>query len=112
MVTILAIVSFGSLFGFSGLLLAIPLAAIAQVILDRSVLHPQRLKVDAAIGRDRLSKLSYDAQEFVQDVRKRIRGKEVGIVNTESDEVEDAIETIAADLDVLLAQTIVTEQDE
>jgi predicted PurR-regulated permease PerM len=36
-VTLLAIVAFGALFGFVGLLLAIPMAAVIQVILDRSL---------------------------------------------------------------------------
>ena len=103
-VTILAIVSFGSLFGFSGLLLAIPLAAVFQVLLDRSFLHPQTPFIEVTGGRDRISKLMYEAQELVRDVRKRIRTKEVGNVDSESDEVEDAIESIAADLDNFLSQ--------
>lgn len=103
-VTILAIVSFGSLFGFVGVLLAIPLAAVFQVLIDRLVLHPQQPHLEEPIGRDRISKLSYDAQEFVQDVRKLVRSKEVGMVDAESDELEDTIESIAIDLTNLLDQ--------
>ncbi len=38
-VTLLAIVAFGALFGFAGLLLAIPIAAIIQIFVDRSLLR-------------------------------------------------------------------------
>lgn len=103
-VTILSMVSFGSLFGFLGLLLAIPLAAVIQVLIDRLVLQPQLQPVKQPAGRDRISKLSYDAHEFVQDMRKRVRSKEVGTVNAESDELEDAVESIAIDLNTLLEE--------
>ncbi len=103
-VTILAFVSFGSLFGFPGLLLSIPLAATVQVLLDHSLLHPNGSPIDVPNGRDRTSKLSYEARELVQDVRKRVRHKQVGDVNPGRDEVEEAVESIAADLDSFLAQ--------
>lgn len=102
---ILAIVGFGSLFGFPGILMAIPLAAVAQIGLDRLLLNPTRPKVEAPAGRDSLSKLSYEAQEFVQDVRKLVRRKEAGMAREDHDEIEDAIESIATDLDGLLAQS-------
>jgi predicted PurR-regulated permease PerM len=105
-VTLLAIVGFGSLFGFSGLFLAIPLAAVFQVLLDRSVFHSQGARLEEPIGRDSTSKLTYDAQKFVLDVRKRVRAKEVGVVNMESDMFEDTLESIASDLDALLAQIV------
>jgi predicted PurR-regulated permease PerM len=38
-ITLLAIVAFGSLFGFAGLMLAIPMAAVVQILLERSLLH-------------------------------------------------------------------------
>jgi predicted PurR-regulated permease PerM len=105
-VTILSIIGFGSLFGFPGLLMAIPLAATAQVILARLILDPAGPSLEAPTGRDRVSKLSYELQEFVQDVRKRVRLKEAGSADGDSDDVEDAIEAIATDLDGILAQNI------
>ena len=102
-VTILAMTGFGFLFGFVGTLMAIPLAAVFQVILERSLLRPEGAQIKAPPGRDHLTKLSYEAQEFVQDVRKLVRQKTAGDQN---DEVEDAIESIAAQLDGLLSQTI------
>ncbi len=105
-VTILSIIAFGSMFGFPGLLMAIPLAAVTQVILDRLLLHPDRPAIDVPAGRDRLSKLSYETQEFVEDVHKLVRRKGSGKGDEGSDEIEDAIESIATDLEGLLAQTI------
>ena len=105
-VTILSIIGFGSLFGFPGLLMAIPLAAVFQVILDRSILRPVESEIKAPMGRDRLSKLSYELQEFVQDIRKLVRRKEAGVLDENGDEIEDAIESIATDLEGILEQNI------
>ena len=104
-VTIVSITGFGFLFGFPGLLIAIPLAAVFQVILDRSLIRPVELEIKAPVGRDRLSFLSYEVKEFVQDIRKRVRRKEASTEKENSDEIEDAIESIATDLDTLLTQT-------
>jgi hypothetical protein len=86
--------------------MAIPLAAVAQVILDRLLLHPDRPAIEVPAGRDRLSKLSYETQEFVEDVHKLVRRKEAGTGDEGSDEIEDAIESIATDLNEILAQTV------
>jgi predicted PurR-regulated permease PerM len=110
MVTILAIIGFGSLFGFTGLLMAIPLAAIFQVILDRSLLRPADSKMKAPAGRDRLSKLNSEVQEYIQDIRKLVRRKEVAAAVQDGDEIEDSIEAIATDLEHLLAQTVQLEE--
>ena len=104
MVTLLAIVAFGALFGFAGLLLAIPMAAIIQIILDRSLLRPQTSGLEAPAGRDRLSKLRYDAQEFVVDIRNLAQHKVTGSAQSELDPVEDSLEEIAMELDHALAQ--------
>jgi predicted PurR-regulated permease PerM len=104
MVTLLAIIAFGALFGFAGLLLAIPIAAIIQIVLDRSLLRPQTSGLEAPTGRDRLSKLRYDAQEFVVDIRNLARHKTTGSAESEIDPVEDALEAIAMELDQALAQ--------
>lgn len=105
-VTILSIIAFGSIFGFPGFLMAIPLAAVIQVIIDRMLLHPDGSILEVPAGRDRLSKLNYEAQEFVQDIRSLIRRKEAGTVSEDIDEIEDAIELIAIDLESLLAQPV------
>jgi predicted PurR-regulated permease PerM len=109
MVTLLAIIAFGSLFGFAGLLLAIPMAAIIQIVLDRSLLRPQPSGLEAPAGRDRLSQLRVDAQEFVVDIRNMAQRKATGSVESEIDPVEDSLEAIAMELDQALAQAAPTE---
>jgi predicted PurR-regulated permease PerM len=105
-VTILSIIGFGSMFGFPGLLMAIPLAAVAQVVLNRLVLHPDGPIVKVPVGRDRVSQLNFEVEEFVKDIHALIRRKEAGAADEKSDEIEDAIESIATDLEGLLAQTV------
>jgi predicted PurR-regulated permease PerM len=102
-VTLLAVVGFGKLFGLPGALLAIPLAAAFQLLLDRFVLTPTPTEATAPIGRDRVSVVRYEAQELVQDVRKLVRDKPETSA-AEVDQVEDAIETLASDIDTLLAR--------
>jgi len=108
-ITLLAIVAFGALFGFAGLLLAIPMAAVIQVILDRSLLRPQASGLEEPAGRDRLSKLRYEAQEYVVDIRNFAQRKQTGTVQAELDQVEDTLETIAMDLDRALAEAALAE---
>jgi predicted PurR-regulated permease PerM len=108
-ITLLAIVAFGALFGFAGLLLAIPMAAVIQVILDRSLLRPQASGLEEPAGRDRLSKLRYEAQEYVVDIRNFAQRKQTGTVQAELDQVEDTLETIAMDLDRALAEAALSE---
>jgi len=102
-VTLLAIVAFGALFGFAGLLLAIPMAAVIQVILDRSLLRPQPSGLEVPAGRDSLSKLRFEAQEYVVDIRNYTQHKETGTVQAERNQVEDTLEAIAMNLDRTLA---------
>jgi predicted PurR-regulated permease PerM len=100
-VTLLALVTFTSLLGFAGALLAIPLAAVIQIVLDRVLLKPDALKEDAPQGRDQLSVLRVELQELSADVRKKIREKE-DETGEKEDLVEDYLEKIAADLEHVL----------
>ncbi len=54
-------------------------------------------------GRDRLSKLRFDAQEMVVDIRTLARSKTTGSAKSELDPVEDALEAITMELDQALA---------
>ena len=47
-VSLLAIFAFSSLFGLAGALMAIPLAAVLQLLLDRFVFHPGTMEAVAA----------------------------------------------------------------
>ncbi|MCI0395002.1 MAG: AI-2E family transporter [Chloroflexi bacterium] len=100
-VTLLAILGFGSLFGLAGALVAVPIAAIVQLFLDRFLLSPEALEQPPAASRDELSVLRYETQELVMDLRKIIRHKEQEALG-DADKFEDSLEAIAADLDSIL----------
>jgi predicted PurR-regulated permease PerM len=105
-VTLLALFAFSSLFGIAGALMAIPMAAIIQLLFNRFVFHPSKMEPEVSAGRDYASRLRYDAQDFAQDLRKQARLKKGGsdLRIKQIDQVMDEIETIATDLDALLAQ--------
>jgi predicted PurR-regulated permease PerM len=106
-VTLLALFAFSSLFGIAGALMAIPLAAIAQLILDHFVFKQVTVEMEPAEGRDYASRLRYETQDLIQDLRKQARRKKRGSEEsiTQIEQVMDEIETIATDLDQVLAQT-------
>ena len=105
-VSLLAIFAFSSLFGIAGALMAIPMAAIIQLLLDRFVFHPVTMEPEVSIGRDYASRLRYETQDLAQDLRKQARFKKWGSVLKvkQIDKVMDEIETITTDLDALLAE--------
>jgi predicted PurR-regulated permease PerM len=105
-VSLLSIFAFSSIFGIAGALMAIPIAAILQIILDRFVFHPGMMESELSAGRDYASWLRYEAQDLAQDLRKQTRftieGSDLSV--KQIDQVLDEIETITTDLDSLLAQ--------
>jgi hypothetical protein len=105
-VSLLAFFAFGSLLGLGGMLVAIPMAAIIQLLLDRFVFHKENLESEDSPGRDLASRLRYEAQELAQGLQKQARLKKVGtpLQVKQMDQVLDEIETITTDLDALLAQ--------
>lgn len=105
-VTLLAFFAFSSLFGIAGALMAIPMAAIIQLVLDRFVFHPSTMEPEVSPGRDLASRLRYEAQDLASDLRKQARLKKGGsdLRVKQIDKVMDEIETITTDLDALLAQ--------
>jgi hypothetical protein len=105
-VSLLAVFAFSSLLGLAGALMAIPLAAILQLLLDRFVFHPAAMEPEVSAGRDYASRLRYEAQDLAQDLRKQARFKKWGSDQRvkQIDHVLDEIETITTDLDSLLAQ--------
>ena len=106
-VTLLALFAFSSLFGISGALMAIPMAAIIQLLLDHFVFYPAAIESEASAGRDYASRLRYEAQDLAQDLRKQARLKKGGsdLRVKQIDQVMDEIETITTDLDSLLAES-------
>lgn len=111
-VTLLSIFAFSSLFGIAGALMAIPLAAILQLLLNHFVFQPTTVEMEVSEGRDYASRLRYETQDLIQDLRKQARHKKRGsdekVVQIEH--VMDEIETITEDLDALLAQNNSTEE--
>jgi predicted PurR-regulated permease PerM len=105
-VSLLAIFAFGSLFGIAGVLMAIPMAAIIQLLFNRFVFGPEAAEPEVSAGRDYASRLRYEAQDLAQDLRKQARLKKGGsdLRIKEIDQVMDEIEAITTDLDALLAQ--------
>jgi len=109
-VSLLSLFAFSSLFGIAGALMAIPTAAIIQLLLDRFVFHPGAIEAEVSTGRDLASRLRYEALDLAQDLRKQARLKKGGtdLRVKQVDQVLDEIETITTDLDSLLAQVSIS----
>jgi predicted PurR-regulated permease PerM len=105
-VSLLAFFAFGSLLGIPGALMAIPLAAILQLLLDRFVFHPAAMESESSAGRDHPSRLRYEVQALALDLRKQARLNKRGtdLRIRQIDQVMDEIEALTTDLDSLLAQ--------
>ncbi len=108
-VTLLAISAFALMLGFIGALLAIPLAAMIQVFLDRYLFNAEADSeafgndgVEVSTGRARVDVLRAEAAELVQDVRKQMRSSDVALP-PDLAAIEDLIEQAAADMVELLA---------
>jgi predicted PurR-regulated permease PerM len=107
-VSLLAFFAFGSLLGLGGVLLAIPMAALIQLLLDRFIFHKGTMQAEISPGRDHASRLRYEAQQLAQGLRKQARLKKGGsaLKVKQADQILDEIETITTDLDALLAQVL------
>lgn len=105
-VTLLALFAFSSLLGIAGALMAIPMAAIIQLLLNRFVFDRGAMEPEVSTGRDLGSRLRYEAQDLARDLRKQARLTKGGSDRTvwQIDQVMDEIETLATDLDMLLAE--------
>ncbi len=110
-VSILAITAFGALFGVAGALLAIPLAAILQILINRALFNLPM--PEDALGassrreagkRDRLTLLRMETHELIQDVRKQVRSGGDVQADEAGEEAEDIIEDVAQALDAVLVQ--------
>ncbi len=102
-VTLLSLLAFIALLGLPGAFLALPLAAIFQMLVDRFLLDADAVEQEPPAGRDYLNRLRYETQELVRDIRKQIRRKEQHTFPGTA-AIEDEIEAIASDLDSILAQ--------
>lgn len=105
-VTLLALFSFSTLLGILGALMAIPLAAMIQLLLDRFVFKPGTAEPEIISGRDYASRLRYEAQALAQDLRQQTRIRPAGSEEQvqQIEQVMDQLEAITTDLDALLAE--------
>jgi hypothetical protein len=112
-VTLLALFAFGQLFGITGALMAIPMAAIIQLIMNHFVFKQTTIELHPSEGRNYLSRLRYEARDFIQDLRKQARHKKGGSDEKvmEEENIMDEIESIATNLDALLAEANATDEE-
>jgi len=102
-ITLLSLATFTSLLGLPGGLIAIPLAAVVQLFWNRFVISTDQVNRSLPAGRDLNSTLRYEVQDLIGDVRKQLR-KKGARSNEATDQIEDAIEAFAIDLDLYLDQ--------
>jgi hypothetical protein len=96
LVTLLAITAFASVLGIAGAILAIPLAAIVQLLLSRFLLGADAQHGEPPAGRGHLSAVRYEVRELIVDLRKLAP---LAARSRSTERVEDAIQGIAHDLD-------------
>lgn len=102
-VILLSLAAFTSLLGLPGALLAIPIAAIIEIIIERLVFSLEPPEEQVLPGRDYASVLRLEAQDLTKDVRMQLRHKDTPTDDT-TDKIEDEIEAIALKLDSILEQ--------
>jgi predicted PurR-regulated permease PerM len=98
---LLSLAAFTSLLGLPGALLAVPLAAVLQILLDRLVFNIEYSEDQSVHGRDYTSVLRLEAQDLAKDVRMQLRQK-ASPTDQITDKIEDEIESIALELDAFL----------
>ncbi len=104
LVTLLSISAFGSLLGLAGLFLAIPIAAILQLILERFIVRQRAPAPPEEDGEGGADLLRAQANQLAADVRRLVH-HDAGGVHEDPLELESSVESIAADLDRILAET-------
>lgn len=97
-VVLLAIAAFGTLLGVGGAIMAIPLAVMIQVLVERLLLNAPAQPVEIS-GRDQFARLRYEAQDLASDIRGRLRNHDD---DTATSLLEEDIEALVGELDELL----------
>lgn len=105
-VSLLSIATFSGLYGIGGALMAIPLAAIIQLLLDSFLFKREPEASTLSTGRNRLGLLRYETQDFAMGLRNQSRASKQGSSDeiSQVDEVMDQMEQLAEDLDRLLVE--------
>jgi predicted PurR-regulated permease PerM len=108
-VTLLSIAALSALWGLAGAILAIPMAAVAQLALDRYVFYRADAgELSETSGRDASGLLRYRLHELLSDVQTEFRRKRLR-VSAGTDRLEEEVESLARDLDLAL-QTAASQQ--
>lgn len=86
--------------------MAIPIAAILQILLERFVFRPTDVTPEDSPSRDITSRLRYEAKDLELDLQKQARLKKGGSAKRvkQIDNVMDEVEALTTDLDALLSQ--------
>ena len=94
LVGLLAILSFGTLYGILGILIAIPMTAVIQVLLDIMVLNVEPVAEPAGLVRSPWEDLRARVRALGQGARARLRGRtsRMGIDPATPDHVVDAVD--------------------
>lgn len=102
LLTLLALAALSSVFGLVGALLAIPIAAIIQLLADRFLFkETSEVQLDSQ-QRDRVSLLRYQAREIAQDAHNLHTAE----VDEESElELIEEIEVLAGEIDSILEKS-------
>jgi predicted PurR-regulated permease PerM len=100
-VTLLAIVVCGALFGVIGAIFAIPLAAVGQTLFERLVLQADFKTKEFTARRDAAGVLHYQLLDLISDVKRQQRQKDAPIDNWTTETFAE-IETLAVALDELV----------
>jgi predicted PurR-regulated permease PerM len=99
---LMSLLALGTLFGVLGALVAIPIAATLQIVLDRTLFAAGEPNLANVKGRGTLSRLRYETQDLLYDIRGQLQDSKNEILD-ERDQIQDSIEAIVLDLDSLLA---------
>ncbi|HXQ38267.1 MAG TPA: AI-2E family transporter, partial [Anaerolineales bacterium] len=102
-IIILSLVAFGSVFGFAGTLLALPLAAIIQLVLDRILITTEDSNVSFSDKEADVPSLIDESKRLMHILDETSNGKDSPFNEiSEADRLE--IKTITQELDVVLQQ--------
>lgn len=110
LVTLMAVFAFSTLFGVAGAILAIPLVAVAGLILNAIFERQRELASRVGGMRDETGVIQYRLEDLIGDVRRHVREKPA-IATDAEDRVEDELEAIASDLTHWLSRHHASEQE-